>query len=228
MKKNFECVERLPANYHYAGHNLWLKSVIDRILAVIILIGTSPVLVLILAAMLGEGIFDQRARGPLLVSDRRLSQGRTFEMFKLRTFFLQQDAKDAAREGTHDIFNGTNVTRVGAWLRRFYIDEVAQLVNILIGDMSFVGPRPVPQSMYDRVLKSGYQNKRLLPAGLCGPVQALKGRWKEYGSYLDADEWLITAYETRSPLGVVVLDISIMRWTLLKVLEGDGLESPKR
>ena len=51
-----------------------------------------------------------------------------------------------------------------------------------MGDMSFIGPRPVPEVQYVDVLKAGYQSKRVLRAGLGGPVQALKGQWKRLGT----------------------------------------------
>ena len=59
-------------------------------------------------------------------------------------------------------------------------------------------------------------------------MQALKGRWSEYGTYMDADENLIEEYLRRSPVGVVALDLAIMWRTFRKAQQGDGLEPPGR
>ena len=134
----------------------------------------------------------------------------------------------AHKRGTTDFANDRNVTPVGYVVRKFYLDELPQLWNILVGQMSFVGPRPVPAPMYENVLEQGFQSKRVLRAGLCGPVQALKGRWREFGRYLDADESLVHEYSRRSAVGVFMLDLLIMWQTFRKVLEGDGLDSPDR
>ncbi len=228
MRKGFDRLDPLPAGYVYAGRNLWLKRLLDRALAVALLVGAGPFLALLVVGFYIEGLIDPRARGALWVRDIRISRGSAFVMLKFRTTYDTCDEARRVKVGASNAIDDRDVTRFGAWVRRFYLDELAQLLNILSGEMSFVGPRPVPRAMYGRVLRRGYQNKRLLVAGLCGPVQALKGHWREYGSYLDADEWLVRAYESRSAMGVVWLDIGIMWWTLLKVFDGDGLESPHR
>jgi hypothetical protein len=82
--------------------------------------------------------------------------------------------------------------------------------------------------MHLDVLKQGFQSKRVLRAGLGGPVQVLKGKWREYGRYLDADEYLIEEYSRRSAGGVVALDLAIMWRTFRKAQQGDGLKPPYR
>ena len=68
-----------------------------------------------------------------------------------------------------------NLTRVGAVLKRFYLDELPQLFSIFRGDMSFVGPRPWPLEPYYEELEKGIYRKRLIRPGLTGLVQANKG-----------------------------------------------------
>ena len=178
-----------------------------------------PVLAIIAVCIKLQSIVMPAARGPVLISEQRISQGTPFAILKFCTYFVQEDELHAHKRGTTDFINDRNVTPVG---------RMPQLWNILLGQMSFIGPRPVPAPMYREILKQGYQCKRVLRAGLGGPVQVLKGQWKKYGSYLDADEDLIADYSRRSAVGVVILDLAIMWRTFRKAQEGDGLYPPYR
>ncbi len=214
--------------FEYEKRNLWLKFALDRTLAAVVLLLLIPLFAVIALSILAQSFFQSAARGPILISEPRMSQGATFTMFKFCTYYVREDELHTHKRGTTDFVNDRNVTPVGWILRKFYLDELPQLWNILLGHMSSVGPRPVPEPMYLDVLKQGYQCKRVLPAGLGGPVQVLKGKWREYGRYLDADENLIQEYLRRSPGGVVALDLAIMWRTFRKAQQGDGLELPYR
>jgi len=203
--------------------NLHLKYLVDRVIAGVLLIAAAPLFVVIAAAMIVESLASPSARGPLLIADARITEGRPFRMWKFRAF-RAGDGRTPSASGV--AIDSATPTRVGRLLRKLYLDELPQLANILAGDMSLVGPRPVPDDMYRRTLDRGYQAKRVLRAGLCGPVQALKGRWREVGTYLDADELLIEEYRRRSAVGVLALDAVIMWKTFRKVLDADGLDSP--
>ena len=205
-----------------------LKYTFDKIVALCGLLLLSPILVSIIFAIWIEGLIFPRSRGPSIIHDIRISQHRAFPLWKFRTFYCEDDILHQDKRGTSDFINERAVTKVGYVLRKYYFDELPQLLNILFGQMSFVGPRPTPQLMYIRTLKAGYKSKRLLRAGLGGPVQYLKGKWRQLGNYLNADEALIDEYASRSPLGIVTLDLLIMWRTFLKICEGDGLEHPYR
>jgi len=205
------------------GANLRLKFIADRVVAGALLIATAPLFVVIAAAMIVEGLVSPPTRGPLLIADPRITEGRPFRMWKFRAFRTNEGGPASTFGISIDM---SSPTKVGRLLRKLYLDELPQLVNILAGDMSLVGPRPVPEDMYRRTLDRGYQAKRVLRAGLCGPVQALKGRWREIGTYLDADEVLVEEYEKRSAFGVLALDALIVWRTFRKVLDADGLDSP--
>ena len=221
-------VEPFPPDYSYSKDNLWLKYLVDRVLAFGLLVVLSPVLGVIGLAITIQSALSPIARRPVFVSEERIFQGLPFRMFKFCTYFVGEDQMHVHKRGTTDFVNDRNVTPVGYVMRKFYLDELPQLWNILAGHMSFVGPRPVPDPMYEDVLGQGFQSKRVLRAGLCGPVQALKGQWREYGRYLDADEALIHEYSRRPPVGVLVCDLLIMWQTFRKVLDGDGLDNPAR
>ncbi len=219
---------KLPPDYAYRRRNLGLKHGIDKVLAASALIALSPFLALVAAGILAESLFRPRSRGPLIITEVRITEGRPFPLLKFRTYYLQDDDKQADKKGTTDFINDRDVTFLGRFLRKYYLDEVPQLFNIAQGDMSIIGPRPVPEYQYLNTLKAGYQSKRVLRAGLGGPVQALKGEWKRLGTYLVADEDLVRAYGKSSSLGVLGIDLKIIWCSILKAAEGDGMEDPNR
>ena len=207
---------------------LKLKYGLDKILAALLIVLLSPFLVLFAAAILVEGLVFRDSRGPVFIYDRRITEGRPFRMIKFRTYFILDDAKHADKIGTTDFINDRAVTRVGSFLRKYYFDELPQLINILKGDMSFIGPRPTPEKEYRQVLRCGYWSKSLLRSGLGGPGQAMKGYMVEKQGGLKADENLIELYCQGSASEILLIDLGIMWRTFKKIFEGDGLENPYR
>ena len=110
-------------------------------------------------------------RGPALYAQRRLGRaGRTFDLLKYRTMVV-----DAERQ-TGPVLAGPRdhrVTLVGRALRRFHLDELPQIVNILAGDMSLVGPRPERPEMTDRLRDRipGFSRRLLVRPGIAGLAQ---------------------------------------------------------
>ena len=83
-------------------------------------------------------IWLEDRHGPLYLAPRVGSGGRTFQMIKLRSMVVRADRSGVDSTAKSD----RRITRVGAWIRRFKLDELSQLWNVLRGDMSLVGPRP--------------------------------------------------------------------------------------
>jgi len=120
------------------------KRALDRALAALLLALLLPPIVLIAA------LLKLDSRGPVFFRQIRVTRhGRLFLMYKFRSMFDGADALHAglaaAGEGNGAIFklrHDPRVTRVGGWLRRTSLDELPQLINVLRGEMSLVGPRP--------------------------------------------------------------------------------------
>jgi lipopolysaccharide/colanic/teichoic acid biosynthesis glycosyltransferase len=183
-----------------------LPRVADIAIASLSLLAVSPLLVLAaIAIKLGSP-------GPVIYRQRRVGlHGEEFEMWKLRTM---REGSDPVGVGTAVVARDPRVTPAGRFLRRFALDELPNLVNVLRGEMSIVGPRatlPAQVALYTE-----RQSRRLeLKPGVTGWAQ-IRGRtgipWEER---IELDVWYA---EHRSPL----LDLRILALTPLVLLRGEG------
>jgi exopolysaccharide biosynthesis polyprenyl glycosylphosphotransferase len=131
---------------------LAMKRALDVLLSLIGLVATAPILAL--AAIW----IRLDSPGPVIYSAPRIGKkGKTFRCYKLRTMLANADSlKDTLRKSNErkgpffKMENDPRITRAGRWLRKFSIDELPQLGNVLLGDMSLVGPRPHPLDDYQR------------------------------------------------------------------------------
>ncbi len=145
-----------------------LKYIFDRIGALLGLILVSPVL-LVVAALIRVKMPD----GPVFYTQKRVGKdGRLFTIYKFRTMRVGTDQSSVSVAGE------SRITPLGEKLRRYKIDELPELWNVLIGDMSFVGPRPdVPG--YADCLTGDDRRILCLRPGITGPA-SLKYRNEEY------------------------------------------------
>src|SRR5438105_6114837 len=117
-----------------------------------------------------------RDRGPFLYRERRISRGREFGLLKFRTLRVEVLAALPADGYVRLAEADTgNLTRAGRLLKRWYLDELPQLVNILRGDLSLVGPRPWPVAMVREQVAEGHDYRNFVQAGWTGPAQVTKG-----------------------------------------------------
>jgi exopolysaccharide biosynthesis polyprenyl glycosylphosphotransferase len=162
------------------------------------------------------------SRGPVLYVDRRVGVGeREFGMLKFRTMVAgaseQQEELEAANEASGALFkirDDPRVTRVGRMLRRLSLDELPQVLNVLRGEMSLVGPRPLPLRDY-RLLQEWHRRRYLVLPGVTGLWQ-ISGR-----SNLGFDD-LVRLDFTYLENWSVWLDVSIILRTLPAVLSKKG------
>ncbi len=151
------------------GSQSLLKSAEDRVIAAVVLVIIAPVLLLIALAIRLD------SPGPVLFRQDRVGlHNRTFRIFKFRTMTL--DPTDDGAKGTTSRTD-TRITRVGGVLRSLSLDELPQLLNVLIGDMSIVGPRPYVHNMlvegqtFDSAVK-GFAARHRIKPGITGLAQA--------------------------------------------------------
>ena len=139
-----------------------LKRLIDIIIATIALLSLSPLLLLIGLAILID------SRGPIFYVDDRVGQyGHSFRIYKFRTMVVGARYQGLGLEVAQ---NDTRITLVGHFLRQWSLDELPQLFNVLIGDMSLIGPRPTVQSQVD--FYTSEQKRRLIvKPGISGWAQ---------------------------------------------------------
>ena len=144
---------------------LAVKRVQDVVLSALALIVLSPLLLLVSLLI----VIDDPKGGPFFAQDRSGKDGRVFRMYKFRTMCVdaEERLKDVIQfnemEGpVFKIKDDPRITKIGKFLRRTSIDELPQLINVLKGDMSLVGPRPLPAR--EVAVHTPYQKQRLAVA----------------------------------------------------------------
>ena len=155
-----EVVKKYRASIEKKKISLFLKLLFDKVLALILLIPLLPII-------LGIAIWIKLdSEGPVFYRQERITTyGRTFRIFKFRTM-----VKDADKLGTAVTQqNDPRISKVGHKLRKLRLDELPQLINVLIGDMSFVGVRPEVAKYVDKYTDE-MNATLLLPAGITSPA----------------------------------------------------------
>ena len=132
-------------DYHMTDSELCIKRAFDIVASAMGLIVLSPVFALIALQV------KLSSKGPVLYSQERIGlYGLPFHIYKFRTMVTDAEA-DGVPQITHD--NDPRITRIGKWLRKFRLDELPQLWNILCGEMSIVGPRPERPYFIEQIMK---------------------------------------------------------------------------
>jgi exopolysaccharide biosynthesis polyprenyl glycosylphosphotransferase len=200
----------------FDGIDFAVKRTFDVAVSLLLLTVLSP---LLLACVLAVRL---TSRGPVLYRSWRPGIGGVpFACLKFRTMFQDADARQAELERHNEasgalfkIRHDPRVTRVGRMLRRYSIDELPQLINVLRGDMSLVGPRPLPQRDFDR-LEDWHKKRYLVLPGITGLWQ-VSGR-----SDLDFDD-LVRLDFLYLERWSVSLDLTILVKTVPAVLTRRG------
>ncbi len=194
----------------------WTKRTIDLAGAVILLILVGPLLLLCAAAIVAD------SRGPVFFRQERLGlNGRVFRMYKFRSMVPDAEEKlkelvdlETLREPVFKLRKDPRVTRLGAFLRKTGLDEIPQLVNVLLGSMSLVGPRPEEEKV---VAKYNAHQRRRLKAkpGLSG-LQQVECRGVQSLSRRITYDLIYMKHQS------LLLDSYILYKTVIVVIRGSG------
>ncbi len=199
------------------GYRLTVKRAIDIVGAVVGLVVLSPVMLIVAIAI------KVTSRGPIIYAQDRCGLNkRPLRMYKFRSMFADADKLQAALEELNEasgpvfkIREDPRITPVGRLLRKSSLDELPQLWNVLRGDMSLVGPRPLPWRDVRRIIRPSDMRRFSMRPGLTCLWQ-VQGR-----SNLDFQRWVeldLQYIDTWS----LTLDLRILLKTIPAVLSGNG------
>jgi lipopolysaccharide/colanic/teichoic acid biosynthesis glycosyltransferase len=217
-----------PTGSNIEGLNCIVKRGFDIAVATLMTIAVSPILML---AAIAIRVLDG---SPLMFRQTRIGiHGKPFELLKFRTMriecsdsvhreyvkgWIQRDATEHSEGGGTEVFkigSDERVTPIGRWLRRFSIDELPQLLNVLYGNMSLIGPRPAMP--YELELYQEWHRHRLdAPPGITGLWQVSGRNRLSFEEMVQLD---IEYIEDWSLVG----DMGILLRTLPAMLQGSGM-----
>lgn len=184
----------------------YVKRFIDIIMCLIILVlGFIPMLFIALAIKIED-------KGPVLFKQKRTGyKGKVFNLYKFRSMSVDNDV--------HDFSNKDRHTKVGTIIRKLSLDELPQMINVLKGDMSFIGPRPWITDYWDNMNEEQRRRCDVLP-GITGLAQA-KGRNNiSIFDKINYDLEYIRNFSFKE-------DIKVVFWTIKTVLSKEGADAGK-
>jgi exopolysaccharide biosynthesis polyprenyl glycosylphosphotransferase len=186
------------------------KRALDIAGAALLLLAALPLLIVIAVAIKLD------SRGPVLFAQHRPGRGgRMFRLLKFRSMVQEAEVELDAPGRIVKFAADDRITRVGRFIRRFSLDEAPQLINVLRGDMSLVGPRPIVADEVNALTEPWHGRRLDLRPGLTGPWQIL-GR-----SHIPLEERVMLDYQYVAGWSLA-RDIEILLATLPAVLSGRG------
>jgi exopolysaccharide biosynthesis polyprenyl glycosylphosphotransferase len=210
-----EYIGQFPTIPLYRGHvpevELLCKRVFDIVLSSSLLIFLSPLLLIIAIAVKLD------SPGPVLYRSERIGKkGRVFICTKFRTMVRDADKLRAGimhmneRDGVlFKISNDPRVTRLGHFLRRYSLDELPQFLNVLMGEMSVVGPRP-PIASEVKEYQSSHMRRLAVTPGITGLWQVQGRQDPSFASYLSLDLTYINSWSLWLDFKIIVRTIGVV------------------
>ena len=198
--------------------NLFIKRAFDIISCSIAILLLTPVWIIVAIAIKTD------SKGPVFFKQgRRTKDGRIFQMLKFRSMCVGAEKQGT---GLFSYDNDPRVTKVGAFLRKTSLDEIPQFFNVLLGDISVVGPRPcVTYELGDYgTLNKKYKKRFQVKGGITGLAQC-KGRnensWDEKVTF---DGQYVDLFKSEG----VWVDIKILWWSVIKVFQSANINEDQR
>ena len=185
--------------------NKSIKYFCDHIAAALFLILLSPIILLVAIA-----VYWKMGSPVIFAQDRLGKNNRVFKFYKFRTM---SDARDQDGQFLPD---GDRITTFGKWLRQTSLDELPQLWNVLKGDMSLIGPRPLIVRYLERYSPEQARRHEALP-GITGLAQINGRNTISWAEKFKLDVWYIDNWS-------LWLDLKILLLTIVKVIKKDGID----
>lgn len=182
----------------------YLKRSADFVFALVLLLLSSPILLVVTLLLL----LANRGK-PFFLQTRPGLHGKPFRIVKFKTMNDQKDAQGNLLSDT------ARLTAIGQWIRRTSIDELPQLINVLKGDMSLIGPRPLLMQ-YLPLYNERQGRRHAVRPGITGWAQVNGRNQVPWPERLEMDVWYV---EHQS----FALDLKILRLTIQKVIDRDGI-----
>lgn len=194
------------------------KKYVKRLLDIAI---SLPAVVVLCIPMLLVAVFIKLdSKGPVFFRQQRLGKdGEVFEMLKFRSMYINSEFTGS---GVYSDDNDVRVTKIGKFLRKTSIDELPQLINILRGDMSLIGPRP-PLTYHPWPLEEYTDEQRRMfeiRPGITGWAQINGRKDVEWHRRIELNVWYVDNVS-------FLLDVKIFFITILKVLRNDDNENKR-
>lgn len=188
-----------------------LKRVIDLLAAVLVLVFLSPVYLLLAV------LVKASSPGPVFFKQERIGWlGRPFNIYKFRTMYLDAEKAGPALSSDYD----PRVTKLGRFLRKVRLDELPQFYNVLIGEMSLVGPRPERQHFIDLITLQAphYKHLQRVRPGITSLGQVKFGYAQNVQEMVRRLKYDILYIENMS----LIMDFRVMLYTIKIIIQGRG------
>ena len=198
--------------------NLFIKRLFDICSSAVAIIILIPLWVIVAIAI------KMDSKGPVLFKQgRRTKDGKVFKMWKYRSMVVNAENMGS---GLFSYDNDPRITKVGAFLRKTSIDELPQLFNVLMGDISVVGPRPcVTYELGDfDTLNKKYKKRFGMKGGITGLAQCKGRNENSWDEKVTLDNEYIDVFQKEG----FWLDIKILWWTIAKVFQSANINEEQR
>ena len=195
---------KLVPTSRLTGYSRLIKSMMDKLVAAIALLIFSPILLIVAIA-----IYFRMGRPIFFTQPRPGKDSKIFTFYKFRTMTDERDADGNL------LPDAERLTALGQFLRKTSLDELPQLWNVLIGDMSLVGPRPLLVRYLDRYTPEQARRHQVKP-GITGWVQVNGRNNRAWEEKFKLDVWYVDNWS-------LLLDLKILFLTVFKVLQQDGI-----
>lgn len=202
----------------------FLKLVFDKLVAFILLILFSPAIFILLIFNFIEGLLIPENKGPLFFYYNAVSQGKIIKKWKIRLIKTSYIDKELQAKGDWHAYKNEwkpeARTYLGAFVKKFYLDEIPQFYMVLKGDMSIVGPRPLAIHHYERDMAQGNVTRKLIRGGLLGYGHVRKGT-PEFGKPIYEYEYVYRCLHYSS-WKLFLTDLYVIWKGVVVMLKGGG------